>query len=214
LNQVVADFTPKIQSAADATFLRGLEENVLRIASDFYWAYKLPTYLSSNGLLTIAKEDELRKDINKVLLDKSVVIPEELVPNLLQFVTYVLKGIFHLNKFASGDSLVLPQPSPENRLSGKRHRIVERLGQGFGRAKRRRFFLSKLDKALGGIPRQILEQQIRILISHGVLTAPTHRSVCLHRSISHGALLYLKDNCDYNDQQLAALLQANEGLQD
>ena len=103
LNQVVADFTPQIQSAADGTFLRGLEENVLRMASDFYWAFKLPTYLSSNGLLTMAKEHELRTDINKMLLENSVVIPEDLVPNLLEFVTYVLKGIFHLNKFAYPD---------------------------------------------------------------------------------------------------------------
>ena len=64
------------------------------------------------------------------------------------------------------------------------------------------------------ITRQTLEQQVRILISHGVLTAPTHRSVSLQRSISDGALLYLKENCEYNDPQLAALLQANEALQD
>ena len=72
LNQVVADYTPRIQSAADATFLRGLEENVLRMASDFYWAYKLPTYLSSNELLTMEKEQELRTDMNKMLLDNIV----------------------------------------------------------------------------------------------------------------------------------------------
>ena len=124
LNQVVADFTPLIQSAADATFLRGLEENVLRIASDFYWAFKLPTYLSSNGSLTIEKEQVLRSDLNKMLLDKIVVIPEDLVSNLLAFVTYVLKGIFHLNKFANGSSLVSPEPSPEGQPSRERYRIV------------------------------------------------------------------------------------------
>ena len=43
--QITAEFTPLIQTPADLTFIRGVEDNPLRIAADFFWAYKVPTYL-------------------------------------------------------------------------------------------------------------------------------------------------------------------------
>ena len=36
IERTVAEYTPLISSDADATFLRGLEDNLLKIASDYY----------------------------------------------------------------------------------------------------------------------------------------------------------------------------------
>ena len=41
--QITAEFTPLIQTPADLTFIRGLEDNLLRIAADSFWTYKVPS---------------------------------------------------------------------------------------------------------------------------------------------------------------------------
>ena len=70
--QITAEFTPLIQTPADLTFIRGLEDNLLRIAADFFWAYKVPSYLSKFGALTSDKEAQLRNDLNEMIRLKTV----------------------------------------------------------------------------------------------------------------------------------------------
>jgi len=214
LEQVLAEFTPLVKCVADETVLRYLEDNVLRIASDFYWAFKLPSYLSKKGVLTAAKELELRTDLNKMIEDKVVTIPREIIPQLLSLITYILKGIFHLNKLAHGRVVDPPKKFPATRASRKRNRIVWHLSRGSGRAKRRRFFMSKLDQALAKIGTEDLEQQVRILKAHSIVVAPTHRSVALEKEFSEAAMKYLRESCEYDDHALAELEQANGDLHD
>ena len=42
--QITAEFTPLIQRPADLTFIRGLEDNLPRIAGDFFWVYKYTAF--------------------------------------------------------------------------------------------------------------------------------------------------------------------------
>ena len=60
--QITAEFTPLIQTPADLTFIRGLEDNLLRITADSFWTYKVPSYLSKFGALTNDKEAQLNND--------------------------------------------------------------------------------------------------------------------------------------------------------
>ena len=70
--QITADFTPLIQTPADLNFIRGLGDNLLRIAADFFWAYKVPFHLSKYGALTSDKEAQLRNDLNEMIRLKTV----------------------------------------------------------------------------------------------------------------------------------------------
>ena len=56
--QITAEFTPLTQTPADLTFIRGLEDNLLRS----FWTYKVPSYLSKFGALTNDKEAQLKND--------------------------------------------------------------------------------------------------------------------------------------------------------
>ena len=89
---ITAVLTPLIQTPADLTFIRSLEDYLLRIADDFCWAYKVPSYLSKFGTLTRDKEAQLRSDLNEMIRLKTVRYPPDIVLNSLSFVTYVIKG--------------------------------------------------------------------------------------------------------------------------
>ena len=207
--QITAEFTPLIQTPADLTFLRGLEDNLLRIAADFFWAYKLSSYLSKFGELSGNNEAQLRNDLNEMIRLKVVTFPQAIIPNFLSFVTYVIKGTFLLNRLAAGNAIESPVQAPHLRTSRKRYRLVKRLSEGYGRQKKRRFFYSKLDSAIAEITTQEMEQQIRILKARAIVSSPSHRSVELNRQLSETATIYLKEHCEYTDEDLPQLLANN-----
>ena len=98
--------------------------------------------------------------------------------------------------------------------SRKRRRIMQRLAQGYGQAKKRRFYISMLGKSFADINTEEMEQQLRILRSQGLITAPTHRSVSLERNLSPNAVQFLRESCNFADDDIAALLAANPNLTD
>ena len=99
-------------------------------------------------------------------------------------------------------------------LSLKRKRIVDRISQGYTRAKRRRFPFSRLNEALGGITIEQIEEQICILETHDIVTLPTRRSVELSRHLNVGAHDYLVNSCGYGNNDIVMLTQANSLLID
>ena len=210
LDQVIAEFTPLVTSPADKTFLRGLEENILRIASDFYWAYKITSYLSPTGVLE--NEEDFKTDLQKMIDDKVVTIPDNIVSQLLSLVKYILKGVFLLNNLATGVGLEVANVQQIPNGARKRHRVVDRLSQGTGNPKRRKFFISRLDKAIGEISSEEIVQQIGIFKAQAVVTTPTHRTLALERNLSNNALEYLKQNCEFDDTQIVQLVHANGQL--
>ena len=112
LNLTTAEFRPLINSPADETFLKGLEGNLTRMASDLFLANFIPSYLTSTGVLTQTNEDKLRIEV--------VTIPEEIIPQLRQLSTNVLKGAFLLNKLAKGSDL--PNSEAPSAAVGSRKR--------------------------------------------------------------------------------------------
>ena len=79
--QITAEFTPLIQTPADLRSLLGLEDNLLRIAADFFWAHKLSSYLSKFGELSGNNEAQLRNDLNEMIRLKVVTFPQAIIPN-------------------------------------------------------------------------------------------------------------------------------------
>ena len=59
-----------------------------------------------------------------------------------------------------------------------------------------------------------MEQQLRILKSQGLITAPTHRSVPLERNLSRNAVQFPRDSCNFADVDIATLLADNTNLTD
>ena len=55
------------------------------------------------------------------------------------------------------------------------------------------------------LSKDILEPQIRILIPQGVVTAPTHKSVKLERKMSEDAINFLKESCNYDENEIIQL---------
>ena len=212
IEQTLAHFQPLIQSSADDNFLRGLKDNLLRVASDFYWADFIPEYLTTDGVLTSAKKTKLGRDLTKMITDQVVTIPETIVPYIFKFMTYVLNGVFHLNQQACPSSV--PENVDENSGSRKRRIIVLRLSEGDGGDRKRRFYLSRLKRSLGDITPECLEQQLRILKVQAVVTTPTHRSVALERNLCADALEYLVTDCAYTPDDLILLNTANNSLTD
>ena len=98
--------------------------------------------------------------------------------------------------------------------SRKRKRIVQRLAQGLGRARKRRFFISNLVKSMNNFSKEAIQQQIKILITQSIVSAPTHKSVQLERTISEDAKTFLKMSCNYDENELTQLEIANGQLTD
>ena len=132
----------------------------------------------------------------------------------MDFMTYTLKSVIHLNEFVAGNLGNIPAHSSHDMANNKRKRIVGRLSLGLTATKRRRFTLSKLLHALGDIPKPTIESQARILESHAVVTCPTRRSVQLNSILSHDVQAYLLAHCGYTQVELATLMNNSEQLID
>ena len=52
------------------------------------------------------------------------------------------------------------------------------------------------------------------MIAQGVLTAPTHKSVQLERKMSEDAKNFLKESCNYDENEIIQLGIANRQLTD
>ena len=77
------------------------------------------------------------------------------------------------------------------------------------------FQISTLVKAMRQIPKEEIEQEVRILKSHAIVKKPTHSSVSLERNFSEGALDYLKEHCGFGtDAAVADIIRANGMLID
>ena len=92
-------------------------------------------------------------------------------------VEYVLKGVFHLNKFA-GD--VAPEGPDENiimRMRRKRKAIVLKLSEGEGRAgqKKRKVYFSRLYRRCADMTKEELRAQITILVNAVIVNQPTYQ---------------------------------------
>ena len=119
--------------------------------------------MDRNGELSRTEQMRLEKDMETIIKDRIVTIPDVIVPPLLQMLTYILKGTFLLNKLAKNLPLNTVPMEPKSRGSLKRYRIVKRLSEGVGRVKKRRFFVSNLVKAMRQISREDIEQEVRLL---------------------------------------------------
>ena len=145
---------------------------------------------------------------------KVVLIPDAIVPNLLELMRYIIKGVFMLNKLGSGKPFFVGPCVKNPEAVALRHRIVNRLADGMGRDRRRRFFLSKLKISMRDITREVLVEQIQILKSFAVVETPSHGSVCLERELTQEAITYLRTKCNFKeDVDIARLVQLNGSLQ-
>ena len=156
----------------------------------------------------------MQSDLREMLTAKVVTIPETIVKPLMDFMTYTLKSVIHLNEFVAGKRGSIPVHASHDMANNKRKRIVGRLSLGLTAAKRRRFTLSKLSHALGDIPKPTIVSQVRILESHAVVTCPTRRSVQLNRILSHDVQAYLLAHCGYTQVELVTLMNNSEMLRD
>ena len=68
--------------------------------------------------------------------------PQNVSPPPHHLMNYIIEGVFILNKYASGSSLVEAQGAVAASGSRKRCRIMQRLAPGYGQAKKRRFYIS------------------------------------------------------------------------
>ena len=211
LDQTWAEFQPLIKSPADETFLRGLEDNLLRLSSDFYWAHYVTGYLTKDGVLTDRKNTALREDIDAKLLLKVVTIPDELVGHIFKMMLYIVQAAFQLNALASPPQAV---GNPIVNVREKRKAIVLRLSEGEGGDRKRRVYISRLQRSFRDMSSEILQQQLRILKSQSVITSPTLRSVALERHLGAYAVQYLTEKCDCSTEELTALHTANANLRD
>ena len=114
-------------------------------------------------------------------------------------------------------ALASPPQAPGNpivNLRAKRKAIVLRLSEGEGGDRKRRVYISRLQRSFREINSEILQQQLLILKSQAVITSPTLRSVALERRIGAHAVQYLSEKCDYSIEELRALHTANANLRD
>ena len=103
----------------------------------------------------------MQSDLREMLTAKVVTIPETIVKPPMDFMSYALKSVIHLNEFVAGKRGSVPVHASREMANNKRKRIVERLSLGLTAAKRRRFTLSKLSHALGDIPKPTIESPLK-----------------------------------------------------
>ena len=206
LKQTEAEYKSFVKGAGDENVLNGLETNLIRAASDFHWAHFVCSFLDSSGKLTAEKEKELIVTLDDMILKKSAVISDEVIPPLLEFMRFALMGAFHLNKLATGFRVSQAGEMSRNTGSLKRKRIVERMSQGCSAEKKRRFAVSKLAESLKSLGKQSVRSQLRILETHVVVEKPTHRSVSLVKELSEDAREYLKTSCGYSNEDIHVLM--------
>lgn len=143
-----------------------------------------------------------------------VIIPQNILKPLFLFIRYTLIGAAHLNQYASGIHNAEPILEPVLAASRKRKRIIERLALGLTRLKKRKFPLSRVKEALGTDDPNSIEEQVCILVTHGILVRPTSRSVELVRTFSARVRNYIVANCGLSYTQLAAVEEQAEDLTD
>ena len=214
LRQTMSEYRQDTRSPGDKNFLRGFEANMLRIESDFFWAAYITGFFTENGNLIEAEEWRLETDLREKIDAGVVTIPDRIIKPLMGFMTYTLKGAFHLNAFVAQklgqmglDVIMVP-------ANGKRKRIVDRLSRGLTAEKKRRFSFSKLNHSLGSITKETMENQVRILESHAVVTCPTRRSVELTRNLSPDVQTYLIGHCNFTPELVITLMHDSLELQD
>ena len=152
----------------------------------------------------------MEADLKKMRETRGIEIPDNIVPNLLDLMRYILKGVFMLNKLGSGLPFFGSPSQVDSEGAVLRCRIVKRLSEGVGRDKARKFFLSKLRAGLRDITQEDMMTQIKILKSFAVIETPTHGSVALERELTQEAITYLKTKCNFvADEDIARLIHAN-----
>ena len=179
--QTRAEFNGLCKSPGDRLCLDGLETNLLRVACDLFWVDFVCTYLDNTGTLTAARKSNLENDTAVLIVNKRAAIPSHLLDPLFCFMCYTLLGSFHLNRYATGINLNNPILPDVSLSSIKRKLIMNRLSNGYSRAKRRRFTFSRLNESLGNVNIITLVVEIGILESKAVVFCPSQRSVELFR---------------------------------
>ena len=127
---------------------------------------------------------------------------------------YTLIGSAHLNKFTCGIPNEVPVLEPHQAASNKRKLIIERLSEGLTPAKKRRFPLSRVKEALRAIQPTMIENQVRILESHAIVSKPSNRTVELVRRFSQRARVYMSGSCDLTEQEIVTVEENMTELQD
>ena len=214
IQQTVAHEKCLLKHAGDEVCLHGMEANLLRVASDFFWGSYICSFLTPNGVLTNEKENLLETSVSGMLEAGVVQIPLPIIQPLLLFIRYTLFGALHLNKLAYGVANVLPLLPPPEVETNKRKRIVLRLSLGLTGAKKRKFIISNVKESLRQYTKETILNQIRFLKSHVVVTRPTNKSVELVRSLSASAREYLRSKCAFSNNELVILDQSNSLLRD
>ena len=214
LSQTMAEFNALCRSPGDRLCLDGLETNLLRVASDFYQADFVCSYLDNAGTLTPTKQTELEEAAAVLLVNKRATIPSHLFDPLFCFMRYTLLGTFHLNKYATGINLNNPILPDASLSSIKRKLIVNRLSDGYSREKRRRFTLSRLNESLRNVNINTLVAEIGILESKAVVSCPTRRSVELSRRFGENTQKYLRLSCGFSQTEFERLTHVNTLLID
>ena len=194
--------------------MRAFEANMLRVASDFFWADYITGFLTETGHFIEAEEWRLQEDRRAKLHAGVVTIPESIITPLMGFMTYTLKGAFHLNAYVGKSSGRMPVNIVMPRGDRKRKRIVVRLSKGLTANKKRQFTLSKLKHSLGDITQETLENQIPILESHAVVSCPTRKSAELTRELSLDVQTYLITHCTFTPPQVVEVIHNSLELLD
>ena len=141
-------------------------------------------------------------------------IPTSLVPNILSMVEYVVRGVFHLNKFAGDVAQEGPEDNIIMRLRPKRKAIVLKLSEAEGLVgqKNRKVYFSRLYRRCTDMTKEELRAQITILVNAVIVNQPTYQSISLERRLSITARLFLREECTLNDTEIEALIAANAML--
>ena len=205
LAQTQAEFQSAKGHPGDVNTLAGLETNLLRVASDYFWASHICGFLSEDGLLSEDSKILLEASLGEMIERKTVTIPDDILQPLFRFLRYTQLGARHLNKFSAGVSNDNPVLEPLPVASNKRKRLILRLGEGHTRAKKRRFPFSRVKEAVRAESLQIVEDQVRILESHAIVECPSKRSVQLVRSFSDRAQAYMVESCGLTYVEIAQL---------
>ena len=205
LAQTIAEFSSLDNHPGTNSALAGLENNLLRVASDFFWASYICGFLTPHGVLVTEEKTRLEESIKAMLLAKSVVVPDTIIEPLIIFMRYTIIGAAHLNTLTSEGMNANPVLEHLPAASLKRKRIIERLALGLTRDKKRRFPLSRVKEALGRENSSCVEDQVTILESHSIVVRPTNRTVQLVRAFSALARNYMVANCALTDADVVSV---------
>jgi len=201
LRQTEAEFYCAVASPGDKNVIQGLSTNLLRIASDFFWADFICKWLSCDGTLDPAKELLIDAAINNIVQEKKAIISTSVVKAIFKFLHYCILGGFHLNKYAAAAGGIMDR----NDGARKRKRIIQRMAKGINPGKRRRFHVSKVKEALKVFTSDEVDRQLKILVVHEIVEKPTSRTVRLVRNFSLDAMAFLQNKCLYDGNDIEEL---------